>query len=99
MWIHPRRMGAASCSTSLQTSSQTGLDSRLLNPALCASDLKDVLGPYHHAEDLRDTHCGKPGGLNDYRIQVQIAVAFSESRLKTCYECKKSRQSGGHAST
>jgi hypothetical protein len=32
---------------------------------------------------LRDTHCGKPGGLNDYRIQVQIAVAFSESRLKT----------------
>jgi hypothetical protein len=34
---------------------------------------------------LRDTQndCSKPGGLNDYRIQVQIAVAFSGSRLKT----------------
>ena len=34
----PRRIAAASCSTSLQTSTQIGLDWRLLNPARRASD-------------------------------------------------------------
>jgi hypothetical protein len=47
-----RTIAAASCSTSLQTSTHMGLDWWRLNPALSVSDLKDVLGPYQHTEDL-----------------------------------------------
>src|ERR1700730_348105 len=38
--------------TPLQTSTHTGLDWRLLNPARRLSNLKCVLGPWQHAEDL-----------------------------------------------
>ena len=45
---------------------------RLLNPALRVSNLKDVLALISMPNILRDTQkdCGKPGCLNDYRIQV-----------------------------
>ena len=38
--------------TPLQTSTHTGLDWRLLNPARRVSNLKCVLGPWQHAEGL-----------------------------------------------
>jgi hypothetical protein len=38
--------------TRLQASAHTGLDWRLLNPARRVSNLKCVLGPWQHAEDL-----------------------------------------------
>jgi hypothetical protein len=59
--------------TPLQTSTPRGLDWRLLNPALRVSKLKYVLGAVGSMPKiLRDTQqdCGKPGCLNDNRIQV-----------------------------
>ena len=43
---------------------------RQVNPTLRVSNLKDVLGPYRHAEDpSRNTKkdCGEPGCPNDHR--------------------------------
>jgi hypothetical protein len=43
---------------------------RQLNPELRLSTLKDLPGPYRHAEDLLRYECGKPGCPNDHPSQV-----------------------------